>query len=102
MMICLRSTRQVRVRTRARLATTSEKISREPPRHKLITRTTERLVGSPTVSNHPNKRRKIGRGAPEAAKLRARTTTTKLTSQQSTASRNVLCQVDNNLTITLL
>jgi hypothetical protein len=97
--ICLTIDRQRKWKINATLATTSKKISKGAPCHKLITRTMARLLGSPTVRSHPNKNRKMGSGAPKKARLIAVALTTRLTTQKETASRKVLRQVDNSLTI---
>ena len=97
--ICLTIDRQTRWKINATLATTSKKISKEEPCHKLITRTMARLLGSPTVRSHPNRNRKMGSGAPKKARLIAVALTIRLTTQRKTASRKVLRQVDNSLTI---
>ncbi len=96
---CFTIDRQRKLKISARLATTSKKISREAPCHTLMTRTMARLVGRPTVRSHPNKNRKMGSGAPRKARLIAVALTTRLTTQKETASRKVLRQVDNSLTI---
>ncbi len=96
---CFTIDRQRKWKINATLATTSRKISKEAPCHKLITRTMARLVGTPIVRSHPNKNRKMGSGAPKKARLIAVALTTKLTTQKETANRKVLCQVDNSLTI---
>ncbi len=97
--ICLTIDRQTKWKINATLATTSKKISKEALCHRLVTRTMARLVGSPTVRSHPNKIRKMGSGAPRKARLTAVALTTRLTTQKETASRKVLRQVDNSLTI---
>jgi hypothetical protein len=58
-----------------------------------------RLLGSPKVRSHPNKNKKMGSGAPKKARLIAVALTIRLTTQKETASRKVLRQVDNSLTI---
>ena len=90
---CLTIDRQRKLKIKATLATTTKKASKELPCQRLMTRTMARLVGNPKVRSHPNKKRKIGRGAPKKARLRA--VTIRLTTQQETASRKVLDQVDN-------
>ena len=92
---CFSIDRQRNWKTKVTLATTIRKASRELPCHRLMTRTMARLVGNPKVRSHPNKNRKTGRGAPKEAKLKAMAVTTRLTTQQTTAHRNVLDQVDN-------
>ena len=87
--------RQRKLKIKATLATTTKKASKELPCHRLMTRTIARLVGNPKVSSHPNKKRKIGRGAPKKARLTAMPVTIRLTAQQETASRKVLDQVGN-------
>ena len=97
--ICLTIDRQRKWKINATLATTSKKISKEAPCHRLITRTMARLLGSPKVRSHPNKNKKMGSGAPKKARLIAVALTIRLTTQKETASRKVLRQVDNSLTI---
>ena len=92
---CFTIDRQRKLKIKATLATTMRKASTELPCHKLMTSTMARLVGSPKVRSHPNKKRKMGRGPPKKAKLEAVAVTTRLTSQQETASRKVRGQVDN-------
>ncbi len=96
---CFSIDRQRNWKTKVTLATTIRKASRELPCHRLMTRTMARLVGRPTVRSHPNKNRKMGSGAPKKARLKAIAVTTRLTTQKETASRKVLLQVDNSLTI---
>jgi len=86
---CFTINRQRNWKTKVTPATTSKKISKEAPCHRLMTRTMARLVGKPRVRSHPNKRRKIGEGAPKEARLKVMAVNIRLTTQQTTERRSV-------------